>query len=125
MQISNGYEITIAKKIEQVENLRDSWKKMQWHPNADIDFYSTLITVRESIVSPYVILLSHNHLAKTIFVGRIEDIYLDCKFGYKTIFRPKVKAINISYGGILGDASLKNCKILISSEKICGGRKEI
>lgn len=114
MKISNEYKITIARNIDQVDKLRDSWEKMQWHPNADIDFYSTLVRARCSINSPHVMLLSHNGLAKTMFVGRIEDTYLDCKFGYKTIFRPKVKALLISYGGILGDASTESGTILIS-----------
>lgn len=100
--------------MEQVEALRGSWKEIQWHPNADIDFYSTLIAARKSVFSPYVIALKHNGVLKTIFVGRIENTCLDCKFGYKTIFRPRLKAINISYGGILGDASRENCSIVVS-----------
>jgi CelD/BcsL family acetyltransferase involved in cellulose biosynthesis len=114
MKTSNAYEITIARNLEQVEQLRHSWARMQWHPNADIDLFSTLITARKSILRPHVMCLSFNGTAKTIFVCRIEETYINCKFGYKTIFKIKVKAINISYGGILGDTSRECCMLLIS-----------
>ena len=40
MNKGRGYEITVVRSKKEVEHLRGVWNRLQWHPNADIDFYS-------------------------------------------------------------------------------------
>ena len=40
---SRSYTIKVARSIEEVEQYRNFWEKMQWHPNADMDYYLTVI----------------------------------------------------------------------------------
>ncbi len=96
-----------------MELLRTAWQRLQWHPNADIDFYLTVLASRPEILRPHVIALGSNGDVKAMLIGRIEERALDFKVGYKTVLRPKARVLTIIYGGILGDASPGVCRILI------------
>jgi len=112
--INKAYTINVARSIDEVEEFRRFWEEMQWHPNADIDFYLTIVSLREEILRPHVIVLSINEVPKTIVVGRIEEQRFEMKFGYKTLFKPKVRLLRIIYGGFLGDVSYANSNIIVS-----------
>jgi hypothetical protein len=110
----NQYSIKIARSVEEVEELRSIWEGWQWHPNADIDFYLTIVNARPEILRPHTILVSINGNPKAMMVGRIEDQRLDIKIGYKKIFRPKLRILRIVYGGILGEQSDVTAHIFVS-----------
>jgi hypothetical protein len=109
----NEYSISIAKNVEAVEEFRSTWEQWQWHPNSDIDFYLTIIDSRSEILRPHVILINRKGSPVAMLVGRIEDHYLEIKFGYKTILRPKLRILRIVYGGLLGDQSKPIADIFI------------
>ena len=113
-QHDHGYTVTTARSVKEVEEIRDIWKKIQIGPAADIDYYLTVVNSRKQVVRPHVIILSHDKYIESMLVGRIEDMRLEFKFGYKTLFRPKVRSLTIVEGGILGNTSYTNCAALIS-----------
>jgi hypothetical protein len=109
----NQYSIRVARSLEEVEELRSIWEGWQWHPNADIDFYLTIVNSRKEILRPHVILLLSNNQPMAMMIGRMEEIRLDFKVGYKTLFKPKARILNFVYGGILGEQSNSNAEIII------------
>jgi hypothetical protein len=108
------YTVTIARTIEEVEGMRLHWKKMQWHPNADIDYYLAVIKSRKEVERPHVLVLRTNDTPKAILVGRIENSQLPLSFGYKTLARPRVRTLAVVYGGTLGHVSPSYSRILLS-----------
>ena len=108
-------QIDILTRVEDIEAIREEWTTLQWHFNADIDFYLTIIAVRDNVISPYVMVLREEGVLKVILVGRIDYIRLDCKLGYINIFRPKIRHLTILYGGILGKCTKTDAKILLES----------
>lgn len=110
----NEFEIKVARSIEEVEEMRAIWEGLQHHPNADIDFYLTIIGSRKEVLRPHVILHSSKSGSNAMVIGRVEEKALDFKIGYKTIYSPKVRLLTIVYGGLLGDMVSPVGDILIS-----------
>lgn len=105
MPDKSPYTIKVAKSGKEVEEIRNIWEKLQCHPNADIDFYLNIVNSREEIIRPHVIILYSGETPKAMMIGRIEERTIDLKIGYKTICKPKVLALAVIHGGILGDIS--------------------
>ena len=83
-ECSDGMTINVARTIEEVEQLRNYWEKLQRHPNADIDNYLTVVKTLKEIIRPHVIFLSKDGVPTSIMIGRIENYPFECKVGYKT-----------------------------------------
>jgi len=111
---SHSYTIKVARSIEEVEQYRDSWESMQWHPNADIDFYITIVNKRQEIIRPHVIVLYNDNNPEAMVIGRIEEKRIDIKIGYKVFYRPKLRSLTIVYGGILGNQSAFHVNVIIT-----------
>jgi hypothetical protein len=123
---SNGvYSLKIANAIEDLELLREFWKRFAWHYFADLDFFITIIRSRPEILRPHIMVLCKNGTPETMIVGRIEQEKVMCRIGYKTIFAPKATFLSIVYGGILGNQSVTNLNMLLSEILDLLGRKEV
>ncbi len=112
--ISGEYSITIAKSVLEVEELRQSWEAMQWHPNADIDFYLTVLSCRAETLRPYVISISQNGNPRAMAIGRMESTRLRFDLGYRTLCESPARVLMIIYGGLLGEESAEASKTLLS-----------
>jgi hypothetical protein len=110
-QTRNQYSVKVLRSWEEVEEIRDIWERMQWHPNADIDFYHAVISSRKEVLRPHILLLPANGTPKTIVIGRVEDVPFECRIGYKVLFKPLVRSLTIIYGGILGEVSYEMCSL--------------
>lgn len=95
--------IRLISSLAEIEDLRALWTSWRNHPNADIDFYLTICRARTDFVRPYILVVDRNGSPEAMIIGRIEHRRLECKVGYKTVFRPKARVINFIYEGILGD----------------------
>jgi len=111
------YEIKVLRSLEELEHIRETWEELNYHPNADIDHFRAIVEIRNEIERPHIIVLYINGIPKLLIVGRIEDIKIPIKFGYRTLLNPRLRSLTIIYGGILGDASLMNCKIILKELK--------
>jgi len=113
----HNYKIKILRNINELESIKNLWEEMIsfcWHPHIDLDLYIATLTTRDEILRPHIIILFRNEKPTTLVIGRIEDIPLEIKFGYKTLLKPLVRSLTIVYGGIVGDTSYQCCKIIIS-----------
>jgi hypothetical protein len=110
----NEYRIHVIEDIRSIQDIRNSWKDMQWHPNADIDYFLLILKLRKEILKPYILVLSKDNIPITLLVGRVEEIRIQYKIGYKTIFAPKVRQLSFIYGGFMGDKSYIHTEMLIS-----------
>ena len=89
-------------------------KSLQWHPNADIDYFMNFINIQKNVKMPYVLLVYENGTIESILVGRIEDTKLSFNVGYKSIYEDNVSMLAVNYGGILGKQSPQISELLIS-----------
>ena len=99
------YKISVIKDLESLEKIREVWQKYDEYPISSLDIYKTIIDVRDEIERPHVIVLCKKSSPVSLLIGRIENITLNCKLGYKIIYKSKVKALSILHNGFLGDKS--------------------
>lgn len=107
------YSVEVARSIAEIEKMRHSWESMQYHPNADIDYFTMILDSRKKILRPHVIQISKKGIPQALWVGRLEEHSIDLKLGYLTILRLNVRAITIIYGGILGNMSEEICHVCL------------
>ncbi len=101
--------------MEEVSSLRSAWEKMQWHPNADIDFYQLVARSRSEILRPHVISVLRDGVVESILVGRLELKAVDARLGYGRFAFPTVPCLAFLYGGMMGNRSLENSIVVIDS----------
>lgn len=99
----NDIVVQIASSREAVESLRSFWTSKSHHPNADIDFYQNVIQSACYIERPHVMVFLRDERPVMLVAGRVEEHTVFCRFGYKTLFSTKARALTIIYSGILGE----------------------
>jgi hypothetical protein len=110
---ASSVTVRILKTIDEIEEARPIWEAMQSHPNADIDFYLTIIQVRQEVVRPHVVIVLDENRPVAMAVARVEDVKSECKLGYKILFSLKVRSLTLLHGGIFGD--LRYLHVLLNS----------
>lgn len=110
---SEARQIRVIRSVREIEQIRPAWEAMQVHPNADIDFYLTVVFTRPDVLRPHIIVLESGGRPQAMLIGRIEKIPLECRLGYKILARPIVRALTIVHGGALGDTTHPNASALI------------
>jgi hypothetical protein len=101
----NASTIEVVKDLGEVSALRGAWEEMCQDPNADIDFYRTIIQSRGEVLRPHVIVLKRNGIVRSILAGRLERKEFDAELGYKKIRLASVRCLTLIHGGLLGEES--------------------
>jgi Acetyltransferase (GNAT) domain len=96
-------EVRTVDSAEGLETLRAHWEQFQHHPNADIDFFLTIIAARPEILHPLITVLYSDNEAVLLLAGRVEKVPVEIKIGYKVLLRPRLRRLTVVYGGLLGD----------------------
>lgn len=101
--MSGDAQVRTARAAEEVEALRAVWDGFERDVvNADIDYHLLLVDKSPEAQGHHVLLLEREGAPSTLVVGRVEEIRLPVRLGYKTISRPRVRVLTVSYGGVLG-----------------------
>ncbi len=103
-----GWEIEIAETVDQIEEIRPVWERMQNAEespsiDADIDRYLSVMRAMNENVQPYVITLAKEGIPVAMIIARIQIHEIKIKLGYKSLLSPKLKSLTVVYGGILGE----------------------
>lgn len=95
--------VRVLRSEEEVEGLRAAWLTLgPDHPDADIDVFLTVCRLRAEVLSPYVLALERDGVTVGIAVARLERTRLETRIGYRVVYRPRLRAITVVYGGMLG-----------------------
>ena len=101
--MSGRAQVRTARSAEEVEALRTVWDGFERDVvNADVDYHLLLVDKSPEALGHHVLLLELDGAPSTLVVGRVEEIRLPVRLGYKTVSRPRVRALTVSYGGVLG-----------------------
>jgi hypothetical protein len=99
----SGTRVSAARTIEEVEGLRDVWEALQPERlTADLDHHLTVLRHAPGVIRPHVVVLERDGSPVALAVGRVEEVDLTARLGYTTVLRPRVRALTISQGGLLG-----------------------
>lgn len=111
-------KIIVARSLEEIEKIRPIWEEMQScesYPavDVDIDKYLSAIKPLSDDMQPYIMLLYRNSHPEAMVIGSIAVRRINCKFGYKTLFKPSLRCLSIVYGGFLGNLTEEVSSIVV------------
>ena len=101
--MSENYEIQVASTDEEMQRLTPAWEQLTLYPNAQVDFFRLINSLKDSVIRPYVISVSKAGQTCVIAVARIVEQDLTCSIGYKTLSCGKVRQLDVIHGGLLGN----------------------
>jgi CelD/BcsL family acetyltransferase involved in cellulose biosynthesis len=103
MTCLNRTHSTVATTTEQVESLRPVWEALgTTYVDADIDCFLALVRTSSNVERPHVIALDEGGQPCALIVARVEEAPFACRVGYKTVYRPTLRTLRVSHGGISG-----------------------
>lgn len=116
--LPDGWEIRIAETPDEIEAIRPIWEQMhscEKYPtvDADIDRYLSVIESMEEESQPYVLVFSYESEPVAMIIAKIQSREVVISFGYKNLFKPKLKCLVVTYGGILGQINSGTGSLLI------------
>lgn len=87
----------------EVDAERDRLAAVGWDRiDADPDFFLAVAEARDETVRPHVVLVEDGELIVGALVARIEDVRHELRFGYAVLLRPRVRALTVVHGGLVG-----------------------
>ena len=105
--------VRVVRDYAGVEDIRPIWRSWQSLPNADIDFYLTILRSHPEMLSPHILVLYRGDRPEAMLVGRIDQSLLEFKMGYKALYKASVRQLTLINGGGLGNLSPENCEFLV------------
>jgi CelD/BcsL family acetyltransferase involved in cellulose biosynthesis len=86
-----------------MESVRPLWEQWQTHPNADFDFFFTVVNSRANVVDPVVLVIVKNNIPVALAAGRLEKVPLPISFGYLKVSNFEILQLTLIYGGLMGE----------------------
>ena len=107
-------KITTLRSLEELDELRDEWLSLQGESiTTDPDYYRSVLDSEAHVLGPYVLTLRRGEHLEAMLIGRVEEIALPCKVGYKTVYAPRVRSLTVVYEGYLGKIDDENAALLV------------
>jgi CelD/BcsL family acetyltransferase involved in cellulose biosynthesis len=111
---AQGMRVRVARSLAEIEALRPAWEGLPGGiVSGDIDHFLTMLQASPRSPSPYVLALERDGVTSAISAGRLEDVELAARVGYRKVYAPRVRMITVSYGGVLGDASPQTARLAV------------
>jgi len=98
--------VHVARSVAEVEALRPVWESLAFdHLDADIDTFLTGVETIPQALRPHVAVMMRDGVPEAILAARFEDRELPARFGYATLYRPRLRCVTVVAGGAGGAAS--------------------
>ncbi len=97
-----GLRVEVARTPAELEALKPAWDELPWQrEEAVYEFFVTRLRTRPDVIGPYVALVSAGGAAVGGLVGRIEWRRLQTALGYRVVYAPRVRLLQIVDSGVL------------------------
>jgi CelD/BcsL family acetyltransferase involved in cellulose biosynthesis len=109
-----GVSVRVARSIEELEPLRGAWDRLRGHHvTADPDHYRAVLDATAG-ARPHAVLVERDGEPVALALGRVEDFTLPVRLGYRVILSPKLRALTLVYGGMMGDADEETARTVLA-----------
>lgn len=107
-------QVRVARTEEDVLALRPVWTALQHdRVTADLDYYLCVTETEPQVIRPHVLVVERDGHAEAMLLARLRTIELPCRFGYKTVYSPKLRAVSGVLGGMLGDVTPEHASAFV------------
>lgn len=111
-----GHRVRVVRDLAGLPEIRGPWLRLvNDSVLVDPDFFEAAVRAEEEIVRPHVVILERDGDVVAMLIGRIERLEFGVRAGYRTLYAPRVTAITIVQGGILGDVDGEVFELLLDS----------
>jgi len=100
--MESNLNVEVVTDQSQLGSLEPWWKEAASNPETHPDYIKNLLTFRDSVISPYIVVVRRGQSIETMLIARLEDDCIESKIGNYAIFRKKARLINIAYRGLIG-----------------------
>jgi len=103
--------LRVYTDIPTIVDLADSWRRLQWNPYFDFDFFLHECGCMTKEQTPFVLTYTDNGSLVTIIAGAIQERPIQFQIGYKHWQGPTLNTLIIHRHGILGrdDMQIWSC----------------
>lgn len=96
--------IRVARTVAELERLRPVLDDVAWGRfEADPDYLLSAVATRDTNPRPFVVVAESGGIPLATFASIVEDIRLAATFGYRTVAKPRLRAIVGAHGGCIAD----------------------
>jgi len=104
----------VLRTPDEVEAAKAELEALPWRRLDPVpDYALAVVRSRPEVVGPHVELLLSPAGERIAFVGRLEDVPLTVAVGYRTLYRPVLRAITLVHGGVDGADSPAAAAMLV------------
>ncbi len=121
-------QMIVARTVEEVESLRDTWETVGVRDiDSDIDYFLTVVRNAPHVVRPHVVLVRRPGQPALMGIARLERLGIPLSIGYRTVLRPQLRAIVVTFGGLIGAAGAGDERVLINElgRPLCTGEADM
>jgi CelD/BcsL family acetyltransferase involved in cellulose biosynthesis len=106
----------VARSLDELEPFREAWARLQGRQFAtDPDVFPLILAWQPQTLRPHVVALERGGEITALVLGRIEDIRLRTRVGYRTVYAPRVRSLTVLYGGVLGDLGDGSADVMLTA----------
>lgn len=101
--MTDAVSVEVTRGYEKVAALRPLWESFPRESiTTDFDHFHTVLESEPSMLEPWVLTARRGDSPVAFVVGRLEELELPLKIGYRTLATPRIRSLTIVYRGVLG-----------------------
>jgi hypothetical protein len=99
---AESLRVEVGRTLEDLERLKPVWDELPWRrEEAVYEFFVTRLRTRPDVIGPYVALLTAAGAPVGGLAGRIEWRKLQTAVGYRVVYAPRVRLLQIVDSGVV------------------------
>ncbi len=96
------FRVEIARSLDDVERLRPVWDRIAWErEEAEHDYFLTRLRLRPDVLGPFAVFVLSGDEPVAGVVARVESRRLATAVGYRVVYAPRVRLLQVVDGGIV------------------------
>jgi hypothetical protein len=108
-------QVVVARTVDELESLRKIWETAGVSDlDSDIDYFLAVVRYGSFVVRPHVVLIRRPGRPTLMAIARLERLGIPLSIGYRTVMRPQLRAIVVTFGGLVGVAGADDERVLIN-----------
>jgi CelD/BcsL family acetyltransferase involved in cellulose biosynthesis len=119
--------IRTARTAAEVDDLRGLWQRVRWsRQDADIDYFLAVTGSVGGDARPHVLAYEDGG-SPQMLVARVESTRLAASFGYKEVYRPRVRCLTLVHGGVSAPDDVSTSQRLLAEvdRALSGGEADL
>ena len=102
MTTESAYQVELARTLEELERLRPAWDELPWQrEEAAYEYFVTRLRTRPDVIGPFALVVRDGGRPVAGLAGRIESRRLQTFLGYRAVYSPLVRLLQVVDGGIV------------------------